>query len=295
MTPNLQIAQALIVADARGVRVVAESDGFDAPEGERVAVLFGKRPPGVSCPLAHFACPFGSRHVAVVQVADRPGPNDPLAFRFLVLDRELYRHLGDPFAIADRYPPPWGASGTLPVLEWPHEVLPRRTVEQVQAVLKEGDRPPGTDEDHPGVAIPPRDNSLFLGGAQALVDGSRVVVRRPAPDEKLVRGLWQLLPDRTRSDLWPASFAFSLELGFHFAAMPEVPPLDLNQFHDEERARDYPQGGYELSLQIAAEHGDQGELDRLFARRTSAETLRLGLYILGGALLIAAVFKFVLP
>jgi hypothetical protein len=275
MTPNLQITQALLVADARGVRVVAQSDGFDVPEGERVAVLFGKRPPGTACPLAHFACPFGSRHVAVVQVADRPGPGDPLAFRFLVLGRELYRHLGDPFAIADRYPPPWDASGTLPGLEWPREVLPPRTVEQVDAVLKHGDSP------------------LLLGSTQAIVDGSRVVVKRPAPDETLLRGLWQLLPDRSRCDLWPASFAFSLELGFHFAAMPEVPPLDPNLFHDEQRTRDYPQGGYELNLQIAAEHGDQRELDRLFARRTSAETLRLGLYIVGGALLVAALFKFV--
>src|SRR5262249_607821 len=100
---------------------------------------------------------------------------------------------------------------------------------------------------------------------------------------------------RSRCDLWPASFAFALELGFHIAAMPEVPPLNPNLFHDEERARDYPQGGYELNLQIAAENGDQRELDRLFARRTSAQTLRLGLYIVGGALLVATLFKFVIP
>jgi hypothetical protein len=277
MTPDLRIAQGLLVADARGVRVVARSDGFDDPEAERVAVLFGRRPPGAACPLAHFACPFGARHVAVVQVADRPGPNDPLAFRFLVLDRQLYKHLGDPFAVADRYPPRWDLSGPLPTLEWPHEVLPPRTVEQIDSILRHGDSP------------------LLLGSTQALVDGSRVVVKRTAPDEDLLRGLWQLLPDRSRCDLWPASFAFSLELGFHFAAMPGVPPLDRNKFHDEERVRDYPPGGYELSLQIAAEHGDQRELDRLFARRTSAETLRLGLYILGGALVAAVLFKFVFP
>lgn len=277
MIPNLQIAQGLLVADARGVRVVAQSEGFDTAEAERVAVLFGKRSPGVACPLAHFACPFGPRHVAVVQVADRPGPGDPLAFRFLVLGRDLYRHLGDPFAVADRHPPRWDVTGPLAVLEWPHEVLPPRTVQQVDATLKHGDSP------------------LLLGSTQALVDGSRVVVKRSEPDEALLRGLWQLLPDRTRCDLWPASFAFSLELGFHFAAMPEVPPLDPNTHHDEERVRDYPQGGYELSLQIAAEHGDQRELDRLFARRTSGDTIRLGLYILGGAMLVAVLFKFVIP
>lgn len=277
MTPNFHIAQALLTADARGVRVVAQSDGFDAPEAERVAVRYGKRPPGVACPLAHFACPFGPRHVAVGQVADRPGPNDPLAFRFLVLDRDLYRHLGDPFAVADRYPPPWDATGPLPVLEWPHEVLPPRTVAQIDDVLRTGDSP------------------LLLGTTQAILDGSRVVVKRPTPDEAFLRGLWQLLPDRSRCELWPASFAFSLELGFHVAAMPEVPAVDPYRFHDEERVRDYPQGSYELALQVAAEHGDQRELDRLFARRTGTDTLRLGLAILGGAVLIATVLKFVLP
>src|SRR5207248_570581 len=101
---------ALLLADGRGIRVVAQSDGFDTPEAERIAVLFGPRPPGFACPLAHFACPFGPDWVAVVQVADRPGPGDPLALRFLVLGRELYRHLGDPFAVADRFPPNWDAS-----------------------------------------------------------------------------------------------------------------------------------------------------------------------------------------
>jgi hypothetical protein len=277
MTPDLRIAQGLLVADARGVRVVAESDGFDGPEAERVAVLFGKRPPGVACPLAHFACPFGKGRVAVVQVADRPGPGDPLAFRFLVLGRDLYHHLGDPFAVADRYPPQWDAARTLPAIEWPMEVLPRRTAEQIDGILKHGDSP------------------LLLGSTQALVDGSRLVLQRPAPDEAFFRGLWQLLPDRTRCELWPASFAFALDLPFHAAALPAVPRLDPFRYHDEERARDYPQGRYELYLQIAAEHGDQRELDRLFARRTSDQTIRLGLYMIAGALVVAALFKFVLP
>ncbi|HUR55700.1 MAG TPA: hypothetical protein VMZ71_16300, partial [Gemmataceae bacterium] len=105
MTPDLTMQQAVLVADARGVKVQARSDDFDVPEGERIVVLFGQRPAGVTCPLAHFVTPFGKKHVAVVTVADRPGPGDPLAFRFLVLSRELYAHLGDPFAVADRHPP----------------------------------------------------------------------------------------------------------------------------------------------------------------------------------------------
>lgn len=275
-TPDLGILQALLLADARGVRVLAQSDGFDVPEGERIAVLFGTRPAGVVCPLAHFACPFGRDRVAVVQVADRAGSESPLAFRFLVLDRELYRHLGDPFAIADRYPPDWHASGWLTVLEWPPQPLPKRTVEDIQSVLKTGD------------------SALLLGCVQALVDGSRVVLPRAGRDEAFFRGLWQLLPDRNRAELWPASFAFSNELGFDAVAVPAVVPDPSRLLHTEDGLRDYPQASYELSLQIAVEAGDQRELDRLFARRTSSETLRLGLYIIAGALLIAALFKFVI-
>jgi hypothetical protein len=275
-TPDLRIAQALVVADPRGVRVVARSEGFDDAEAERITVLFGSRPAGVACPLAHFACPFGRSHVAVVRVADRL--DGSLGFRFLVLARELYRHLGDPFAIADRYPPPDGvATGPLPALAWPLEILPPRTVAQIQELLKSSD------------------SALLLGGTQVLVDGGRVVVQRTAPDESLVRGLWQLLPDRNRADLWPASFAFSNELGFDAVALPTLPPVPTGVHHTEDGLRDYPQSHYELALQVAVESGDQRALDRLFARRTSGDTIRLGLAIIGGAFLLAAILKFVLP
>jgi len=274
-TPDLRIAQAVVVADARGARVVARSDGFDDAEAERIVVLFGSRPAGVACPLAHFACPFGRSSVAVVRVADRP--DGGLGFRFLVLARDLYRHLGDPFAIADRYPPDGSETGPLPGLTWPREVLPRRTVEGLQRVMNTPDL------------------ALLLGGAQALVDGGRVLVERAAPDETLLRAIWQLLPNRDRAERWPASFAFADDLGFHAAALPILPPDPTRTRHTEEGLRDYPQASYELSLQIAVEAGDQRELDRLFARRTSNETLRLGLAIIGGAVLLAVVAKFLLP
>ena len=266
--PDLTIAQALLAADDRGVRVLARTDGFDEPEAERIAVLFGPRPTGVACPLAHFACPFGKKRVAVVTVADRP--DGSLAFRFLVLDRELYRHLGDPFAIADRFPVEWSAKGMLHSLEWPEEPLPPRRVGALQEILKAGDA------------------SLLLGSAQVLVDGGRVNLKRTEPQEDHIRGLWQLLPSRTRSELWPATFAFSDELEFDAAAMPE--PANLR--HTEDGIRDYPQSPYELNLQIAIEAGDQAELDRLLARRTSDDTIQLGLTIIAAALVIAAIVKF---
>lgn len=273
-TPDLTIHQGLLVADARGVQVVAQSDEFEQAEAERIAVLFGSRPSGISCPLAHFACPFGRRDVAVVRVTD--GPDGAIVFRFLVLAQDLYWHLGDPFAIADRFPPDWTATRALPTLVWPAEVLPKRTAEQLQNILKSGD------------------STLLLGATQVLVDGGRVVVQRPAPDEAFLRGLWQLLPDRNRAILWPASFAFSDELGFDAVALPAVTPDPTRVRHTEDGLRDYPQSRYELSLQVAIEAGDQRALDQLFARRTSDDTIRIGLTIIALALVVAVVMKFVL-
>src|SRR6185437_14028335 len=133
--PDLRMTQGLLVADEHGIRVLAQTDGFNAAEAERIAGLFGAR--AAACLLAHFASPFDRDHVAVATVADRL--NGALGFHFLVLSRDLYQHLGDPFAIADRYPPDWNARGTLPGLEWPEQPLPPRRVEDLQEILKTGD------------------------------------------------------------------------------------------------------------------------------------------------------------
>ncbi|HXD88558.1 MAG TPA: hypothetical protein VN641_18860, partial [Urbifossiella sp.] len=125
--PDLRMTQGLLAADDRGIRVLAQSDGFNAAEAERIVGLFGPRT--AACSLAHFACPFGRDSVCVSTVADRP--DGALGFLFLVLSRDLYQHLGDPFAIADRYTPDWNARGTLSGLEWPEEPLPRRRVEEL--------------------------------------------------------------------------------------------------------------------------------------------------------------------
>jgi len=302
MTPDLAIAQALVIADASGPRVVARSDDFPFAWEEAArtaAVRFGRRPPGVACPAALFACPVGRSHVAVVQVADQPGPVSSgswqeavrrtaaldcslptadcqlaLGFRFLVLTRKLYEALGDPFAIADRFPPNWSAKDHLPTLEWEGGPLPPRTVEQLQAVLKGGDTP------------------LLLGGAQALIDGGRLMIESATPADELFRGMWQLLPERTRFELWPATLAFSHELGFHAVALPAAPAPWPVGYLTADQARDYPEGRYELALQVAVEAGNQPDLDRLLARRSSRDTLRLALFLVIGAAAVALAAKF---
>ncbi len=45
---------------------------------------------------------FGKNYVAVIQVADLlpDGEDPPLGFRFLIVDKQLYRFLGDPFLVS---------------------------------------------------------------------------------------------------------------------------------------------------------------------------------------------------
>jgi hypothetical protein len=123
------------------------------------------------------------------------------------------------------------------------------------------------------------------------VDGGRVVFERPAPDTDLLRDLWTLLPTSTRAALWPASFAFGNALHFHALVVPKLVPEDYPDYKTEAQAADYPESRYELSLQTAAEAGNQQDLDALFARRSQAETFRLVVIILIVLLVLTALIK----
>jgi hypothetical protein len=284
--PHVIIEQALYGSqDAGGYRFLARSAGFQEDwlsAAEQLCTGFGERPGSVACPACVFAQPLGKRHVAIVQVADqgsddagRPGA---LGFRLLVIGRAPYTNLiGDPFAVAERFPPSWQARGELPALSWPGEPLPPRTVAMVQKVLQRADGP------------------ALLGGTQVLLDGGRLVFERPAPDTALLHDLWTLLPASSRAQLWPASFAFGNALGFDAVVVPRARAEEYADYVREEQAAEYPEGSYELNLQIAAEAGDQKELDALFGRRSHAQMLRLALILLGLMVTVALVSKFLAP
>lgn len=278
MPLDFAIPQLLVVTDRAGPTVVAKSDGLPFALEDaalRSAARFGSRPSGVAVPGALFATPPGRSHVFVARVADLPGPDAPLAFHFLVLNRPLYEALGDPFAIADRFPVDWAARGPLPVLAWPGEPLPPRRVSDLADLMRIGEGP------------------LLLGATQLLLDGGRLLLKRDVPNETPLRTLWQLLPTRTRREVWPATFAFSNDLGFHVAVMPDVPAKLPPGYLSEEQVKDYPEGRYELALQIAIESGNQHELDRLFARASSRDMLRLATAMVVLAVLAALIGKFV--
>lgn len=298
------------------IALQARSDGFAEdwlPLAEELIRGFGEQPVGIACPLAIFAQPFGIDHVAIVRVTDRSNDGGQeslphaLLFHFLIVPRREYeRYLGDPFHLARQLPVAWHASGTLPAHGWPRVPMPRRTVAQVQNVLKRLKPVPAAElenaiADHQvlqglqrpeGAATAPKppdkrtptvensESPFLLGGAQLLVDGGKLYVRRSGPDAELVEGLWTLLPDSTRCRLWPASFAFSNELQFDVLVVPRVLEEDFEYYTSEEGAKDYPEGRYELHLQMAAERGDQDEINALLSRRSSHETLQLAVRIL---------------
>jgi hypothetical protein len=121
------------------------------------------------------------------------------------------------------------------------------------------------------------------------------VFERPGPDTELMRGLWTLLPTSTRCDLWPASFAFSNDLGFDALIVSRAAGEAYEGYTNEDQAAEYPQGNYELRLQIAAEAGDQRELDALFARRSFRDTWRLALALLVALAVLVVVMRLTAP
>ena len=209
-----------------------------------------------------FTADLDKGHVGVVQVLGS-------RFRFLAVPRDLYRAIADPFVISQRFPANFSDAGPLTDLEWDVGPLPGRSVEHLRAVLKSDDGP------------------TLLGAAQAIVDGACVMFVRPVPDQAIVEQLWQLLPDSVRSEIRVATFANNNALGFNLlvASKPEPPCVT------DEQAGDYPQGKYELGLQIAVESGDEKELARLLSRRSARQAMRLMLRILVAAMVIGLVIR----
>lgn len=237
---------------------------------------FGERPQGVVCPEAVFAQPLDRQHVAIVRVADQPTGSvsqqpTGLGFHFVVLTREGYLLLGaDPFAIAARVPAYWERRGAVlsSVALSPPDRLP--AISEIADLLRSPQGP------------------TLLGAVQALLDGSRAAWVRPAPDPELLHSLWQLLPIRSRAEMWPASFAFCNRLQFHALVVPRIQPEEYDfRYLSADQVDNYPEGRYEAQLQMAAEAGDQALWERLLLRRSPGDTLRLGFWLLAGMLALS--------
>jgi hypothetical protein len=264
------IEQALYGSDGAGYRFLARSPGFRdewLPAAERLCTGFGERPPGVSCPACLFVQPFARGLVAIVQAADRgadsAGRPGTLGFYLLILPRSLYHDLhADPFHMVAHLPPPWDSRGELPALAWTAGPPAPRTVAMLQKVL---------DVSH---------SATLLGGAQALLDGAGLVFERSGPDAAIVQSVWSLVPAAERVRLWPATFRFGNADAFDVVVVPPKYGPDSPRYLTEEQAGDYPEGRYELDLQIAVEAGRQADIDALLNRRSRRQTFALTLALL---------------
>lgn len=304
---NIPLEQAIYLRpDARQPQLIAKSPGF-APEwraeAESLAIGFGERPGTMPCPLTVFAKPLTKDHIAVVRVIDENAQGRPigLRFHFVVIARTAYEDwVRDPFMLADRVPPTWEGKDDLPALSVEEASFSPRTLGQVQAVLKRVKASAlreGEDPEAPGFerTIENSERPALLGGAQILVDGGRVVFARRTGDLPLASGLWLLLPEGTRSRLWPTSFAFGADNDFDLLVVPYLGENGVEGYTTEDQAAEYPEGRYEFALQKAAEEGTQEDLDIVFSRRDSSSTIRLAIIILiivSAIVIVAQFFDF---
>ena len=239
---------------------------------------FGDRPVGVACPAAIFAHRLGTS-VAVVEVRDS-GPD--LRFDARVLSHRDYVQLGgDPFAIAERFPP----TDELVTFAALSPLAITASLDTIRGLLQR------TKVSH-GTLV--ADGPTLLGGVQALVDGGKLVAERPAPDPAFVRDLWTLLPIGSRARLWPASFVFSMELGFDVAVVPRLDQMIANGYVTEQQAGDYPAGSYELALQTAVDNDDEAEVRHILSR-PPARPLRIGMSLLVTVIVLAVTTRWLLP
>jgi hypothetical protein len=224
---------------------------------------FSADPPNFELPESLFVQRLDKRHVAIVRtLPSKKAGAAPLRFHLLVAAKPDYAAMhGDPFEIAGQFTPDWSATSDLPILEWPGTPVPRRTVADVQRVLK---RPNGPE---------------LLGGCQALLDGSRLLFSRAGADADVIRSIWMLLPYSNRLELLPATFAWNASLKFDVVVAPAERADQFTNYLTEEQAGGYPEGRFELSLQTAAEADDQESLDILWSRRSRREVWRTGILL----------------
>jgi CheY-like chemotaxis protein len=264
------LPQLTVIADAAGPRVVGRSAGvtFDTEEAVLKTISRFGRLRAEDPPAGVFVTLAGDGNTKIL-TSFRRGDAD--VFRVVLADKRMPDL--DPFEVTSRLAgdPP---RGELPPLECDGLMAPSRPVDRVRHLLQSGDAP------------------LLLGSAQALLDGCKLAPAAPDVGPEFVTQVFELLPFATRVELTFATFAPSAEMNFDVAVVRDVPPGGGKGFLTAEQARDYPEGRYELALQRAAENGNQAELDRLFARRTSSQVLRMVTGMIVFAFVVVLVLKF---
>ena len=144
-----------------------------------------------------------------------------------------------------------------------------------------------------------RGRARASGAAQVLVDGGRVAFDARWRKPSCCATCGRCCPRARAASSGRRSFAFGNSLRFHALVVPfgvrTTNVGDFPHYATEEEAGDSPEGRYELRLQSAAEANDQAGLDALFARRSGAQTWRLGLLILAVVVVLPVLVHLIAP
>lgn len=279
MDQTLALPQAWAMQRTQGaIEWIAHSEQWQdewQSELEELIGSFGNRPDGIRCPEAIFAYPLTSRKVVCARMADMGAEGEPpvaMAFQWVVLTTREYDEVGGhPFRLFAGSTPPWQVRDRLPLFQ----AQRLQKLDDMETLAKAYQRP---------------ESAFVLGGCQAILDGNRLVVERSEPATSLIADLWTLLPLAERSEHWPASFAFSNALHFDVVVVPKIKEEECDQRYLRfEQAEWYPEGRYEAALQWAIEAGDERMVHHLLLRRTRRQTMKLGLYLLLGMMLLSSV------
>ena len=257
------------------------SPGFDPRWNSKVLAVceaFSADCPGTTIPAVLFVQQLDRNHFIVFRTKAEAGARfGPGRFHSLIANRRDYAACRfDPFGLAEKFDCDWSAK-ELSDLEWQGPLPPRRTIADVQHVLKRANGPE------------------LLGGCQALLDGSRLLFLRSEPDSQLVRDMWALLPYGNRQELMPATFAWNNNLNFNIVVAGGNLTERFPGYITEEQAGGYPEGRFELSLQTAAESEDQESLDILWGRRSRRDVWRLGILLLAVLGILALAVQILAP
>jgi hypothetical protein len=191
----------------------------------------------------------------------------------LLLTRKAYELIGHPFALADFAPVQWSARDDYPDLDLQAFRVPHPRTADILATLQEADTP------------------LLYGLLQCLLDGGRALLIQDESIEPLLRQVWPMVPYSTRARLRVATWADSTALYYSVLAQPRAPEPWPAGVLLAEQLRDYPEGRYELAMQVAIENNRQHDYEALLQRRSSVYTLKLALAILVAVMLLSVVMK----
>jgi hypothetical protein len=189
------------------------------------------------------------------------------------LHAETYRWARDPFFWMANYP--LEEKIGLHATEFQKNLMPDTAkVAKLREVFKSGD------------------GAFLMGGAQAIVDGAKIRLKRPQAELSPIQTLWPFLPYSARGfsicTFWPHTEMVTMP---QFVIAPEYATATVPGYLTEDQCREYPESPFEQQLQYSLDYADQDLFDKLMLRRSSSDTLRLGCYLVIFVLVLLVVSK----